>query len=93
MGSATTESMTTHELAAELRRLEGQLGMSVDIAEHLAARTLSMPISTRSFVVFVISGGSRASERARRRIPGFREENLGRGLRFRRQDSPLQGNE
>jgi hypothetical protein len=37
MGSATTESMTTHELAAELRRLEGQLGMSVDIAEHLAA--------------------------------------------------------
>lgn len=37
MGSATTESMTTQELAAELRRLEEQLGMSVEIAEHLAA--------------------------------------------------------
>jgi len=29
--------MTAPELDAELRRLEGQLGMSVDIAEHLAA--------------------------------------------------------
>ena len=37
MGSATTESMTTQELAVELRRLEEQLGMSVEIAEHLAA--------------------------------------------------------
>jgi|JI6StandDraft_1071083.scaffolds.fasta_scaffold198627_2 hypothetical protein len=84
MGSATTESMTAPELDAELRRLEGQLGMSVDIAEHLAAADALDADLSRSFVVCVISGGSRASERARTRIPGFREEDLGRRLGFRR---------
>lgn len=37
MGTATTESMTPQQLEDELQRLEGRLGMSVDIAEHLAA--------------------------------------------------------
>jgi hypothetical protein len=37
MGSATTESMTQQQLDEELRRLEQQLGMSVPLAEDLAA--------------------------------------------------------
>ena len=37
MGSSTTESMTPSELTDELRRLEVELGMNVDLAEHLAA--------------------------------------------------------
>ncbi len=37
MGSATTESMTPAQLDDALRRLEAQLGMPVDLAEHLAA--------------------------------------------------------
>lgn len=37
MGSSTTESMTPSELTDELRRLEAELGMTVDLAEHLAA--------------------------------------------------------
>lgn len=37
MGSATTESMTPEQLEGEVRRLEGELGMTVDLAEHLAA--------------------------------------------------------
>lgn len=36
MGSATTESMTPGQLDDELRRLAAQLGMPVDLAEHLA---------------------------------------------------------
>lgn len=37
MGSATTESMTYEQLDAELRRLEADLGMRVELAESLAA--------------------------------------------------------
>lgn len=37
MGTATTESMTSQQLKDELQRLEGLLGMPVDVAEHLAA--------------------------------------------------------
>jgi enolase len=37
MGSSTTEYMTPSELTEELRRLEAELGMAVDLAEHLAA--------------------------------------------------------
>lgn len=37
MGSATTESMSPKQLDDELRRLESQLGISVDLAEDLAA--------------------------------------------------------
>lgn len=37
MGSSTTESMTPSELTDELRRLETELGMTVELAEHLAA--------------------------------------------------------
>lgn len=37
MGSATTESLTPQQLDAELRRLEEQLGMPLDLAEDLAA--------------------------------------------------------
>ncbi|MBW3084122.1 hypothetical protein KEM60_00305 [Austwickia sp. TVS 96-490-7B] len=37
MGSSTTEYMTPSELAEELLRLEAKLGMTVDLAEHLAA--------------------------------------------------------
>ena len=37
MGSATTQSMTPKQLDDELRRLETELGMPVDLAEHLAA--------------------------------------------------------
>lgn len=37
MGSATTESMTQQQLGEELRRLEDQMGMSVELAEDLAA--------------------------------------------------------
>ena len=37
MGSSTTEYMTPSELTEELRRLEAKLGMTVDLAEHLAA--------------------------------------------------------
>ena len=37
MGSSTTESMTPSELTNELRRLETELGITVELAEHLAA--------------------------------------------------------
>ncbi|GMA38298.1 hypothetical protein GCM10025883_03430 [Mobilicoccus caccae] len=37
MGSATTESMTSEQLEEELRRLEAELGMPVDLAEDIAA--------------------------------------------------------
>ncbi|GAB4076302.1 hypothetical protein GCM10028781_10660 [Nostocoides australiense] len=37
MGSSTTESMTPSELTDELRRLETELGMTVELAENLAA--------------------------------------------------------
>ncbi len=37
MGSATTESMTPEQLDDELLRLEGHLGMRLDLAEDLAA--------------------------------------------------------
>ncbi len=37
MGSATTESMTTGQLEDQLRKLEAELGMTVELAEHLAA--------------------------------------------------------
>jgi hypothetical protein len=37
MGSATIESMTPEQLRDELLRLEGLLGMRVDLAEDLAA--------------------------------------------------------
>ena len=37
MGSATTEAMSAGELKDELRRLETELGMTVDLAEHLAS--------------------------------------------------------
>ncbi len=37
MGSVTTESLTPSELTEELGRLEAELGLSVDLAEHLAA--------------------------------------------------------
>ena len=37
MGSATTEVMTKSELEVALHSLELELGMSVDVAEELAA--------------------------------------------------------
>lgn len=36
MGTAMTETLTPVELETELRRLEVELGMSVELAEHLA---------------------------------------------------------
>lgn len=37
MGSATLVSLTPQQLDAELQRLEERLGMTVDLAEDLAA--------------------------------------------------------
>lgn len=37
MGTAMTETLTPAQLETELLRLEDELGMSVELAEHLAA--------------------------------------------------------
>lgn len=37
MGSATTETLTAEQIAAELRELKTRLGMTVDMAEVVAA--------------------------------------------------------